>query len=74
MNTKILSVTTILGTFALMGFLLLQLSMDIQTSFAEKGGEPRCGHNQKAIDASNGKCLNCDEVVSGACPDPPLTQ
>ena len=68
-----MSFMTILGIFVLTTFLLSQHSVDLQTSFAAKGG-PGCGDNQKAIDASNGKCVqsvcDCDVVFCGACPDP----
>lgn len=64
-----MSIIAIIGIFALAGSLLSQVSMDLQTSFGAKGGEPGCGENQEAIDASKGKCVKeveaDDDVVSG---------
>ena len=75
MYSKIVSVTTIFGIFALTAFLFTQTLADFQTSFAAKGGEPGCGDNQNAIEASGGSCVKggyCDGddgVTSGGCSD-----
>ena len=43
--------------FALLGSFMSQVSVDLQSAFAAKGGQPGCGLNEKAITASDGKCL-----------------
>ena len=73
MNSKTVSIITIFGIFAITAFLFTQTLADFQTSFGAKGGEPGCGDNQKAIDASGGNCVkggDCDGgVTSGGCSD-----
>ena len=73
MYSKIVLVTTIFGIFAITAFLFTQTLADFQTSFGVKGGQPGCGDNQNAIEASGGSCIKpCkdDKPISGACPDP----
>ena len=71
MNSKNCVSITIFGIFAITAFLFTQTLADFQTSFGAKGGEPGCGDNQKAIDASGGNCVksgDCDGgVTSGGC-------
>jgi len=75
MNSKTVSIITIFGIFAITAFLFTQTLADFQTSFGAKGGEPGCGDNQKAIDASGGNCVksgDCDDgggISSGGCSD-----
>ena len=72
MHSKIVSLTTIFGIFALTAFLFTQTLADFQTSFGAKGGEHGCGDNQKAIESSGGNCVkngDCDDVISGGCTD-----
>lgn len=57
MNSKILSAIVIMGIFALIGSIMSPWSVDLQNTFAAKGGEPGCGENKKAFIASQGKCF-----------------
>ena len=73
MNTKTKALFAIVGIFAITAFLFTQTLADFQTSFGVKGGQPGCGDNQNAIEASGGSCIKpCkdDKPISGACPDP----
>jgi hypothetical protein len=63
MKSKILSLVTVMGIFALASVFMSQISADLQTSFAAKGGQPGCGVDSKGDSNSQGKCLKEPKCV-----------
>ena len=54
MNSKTLSILTVLGIFAIGGLFMSQVSVALQTAFAAKGGNLGCGVDSKGDITSKG--------------------